>query len=369
MSSVSVKLPNDCAADLVRAAVLAPSPDNNQPWRFDVEGDRLLFHLDPERALPSDVNSMFDLMGLGAAVENTCIAARGAGCSADVEYHPGFGKATGGELPPWAAAVHLGAGGDTPDPLEPHLAVRCTNRKLYSTRPIEGPTLARIGEAAERFARVRIDWVADRRRIRSFARVVAASDRFRFEYEPFHKEIYRQLRFTAEEAERTRDGLDLRTLELPPGTGLILRLLRRWSRMRLLNRLRLNRLLTVPSALSVWKSGALGVISVPEPSASNFLEGGRAFQRIWLAVQAEGLALQPLGSLPVFLGHLEQLRGEKLTAAHQRLSGRLGKRLRRLVPIVVDRTLLMVFRTGYAPPPKVRSLRRAAEDVMRPYEG
>jgi len=224
--------------------------------------------------------------------------------------------------------------------------------------------LARIAEAAGGFPQVRLDWVDDRRRIRSFARVIAASDRFRFEYEPFHQEIYRQLRFSAEEAERTRDGLDLRTLELPPGTGLVLRLLRSWPRMRLLNRLRLNRLLTAPSALSVWKSGALGVVSLPDPSNSNFLEGGRAFQRIWLAAQAEGLAMQPLGSLPVFLGHLEQLRGERLTAAHQGLSRRLGERFRRLVPAAMDRTLLMVFRLGHASPPNVRSLRRKAEDVM-----
>ena len=44
-------------ADLVRAAVLAPSPDNNQPWRFAAQANRLLVYLDPSRALPSDVHS------------------------------------------------------------------------------------------------------------------------------------------------------------------------------------------------------------------------------------------------------------------------------------------------------------------------
>ena len=158
-------------------------------------------------------------------------------------------------------------------------------------------------------AQVQIDWITDRPRIRAFARVVASSDRFRFQYEPFHHEIYRQLRFSREEAERTRDGLDLRTLELPPGTSLILRFLRPWKRMQWIHRLRLTGLLTFPSSLSVWKSGALGVLSIPAPAIEHFIAGGRAFQRIWLAAQGESVSLQPLGSLAIFLGQMEQLAG------------------------------------------------------------
>ena len=53
--------------ELVRAAVLAPSPDNNQPWRFAGSDEQLSVYLDPQRALPSDVNAMFDLVGVGAS--------------------------------------------------------------------------------------------------------------------------------------------------------------------------------------------------------------------------------------------------------------------------------------------------------------
>ena len=43
---------------------LAPSPDNNQPWRFAGSDEQLSVYLDPQRALPSDVNAMFDLVGV-----------------------------------------------------------------------------------------------------------------------------------------------------------------------------------------------------------------------------------------------------------------------------------------------------------------
>jgi nitroreductase len=352
-----------CHLELAQAAVLAPSADNNQPWRFVSEGDRLLIYLDPQRTLPSDVNAMYDLAGLGAAVENMCIAARQLGYEPQVDHPPGPTSSTG-EGPLRLVATMTFALGGSPDPLFPHLAARCTCRKLYSTRPAADGCLEKLADAAQEFGSIQVDWVTERTGIRAFARLIAMSDRFRFQYEPFHKEIFRQLRFSAEEAERTRDGLDLRTLELPPAAGALLRLLRPWKRMQLINRLGLGRALTLPSALSVWKSGTLGVLSLPEASSEGFFQGGRALERIWLGAEAEGLAFQPLGSLPIFLAQVEQYQGRNLTPRHQQLSTRLGQWLRQLVPTVVGRTLLMVFRLGYASPPRVRSLRRAAEEVF-----
>jgi nitroreductase len=347
--------------ELVRAAVLAPSPDNNQPWRFVGGDEELLVYLDPERALPSDVNGMFDLIGVGAAVENACIAARQVGLAPLVKYSdaPIAAIQNGGEP---GARVTFQPGG-RPDPLFPHLATRCTCRRMYSTRPVAEDSLKRLAEAAQEFPDVRLDWIADRTRIRAFARLIAASDRIRFEYEPFHNEVFRQLRFSAEEAQRTRDGLDVRTLELPPGAAFLLRQLRPWSRMRWIHRLGLGWMLTVPSALSVRKSGALGILSVPEPTVRQWLDGGRVFQRIWLASQAEGLSLQPLGSLTNFVAHLEQYEGRKLSRRHQVGASHLRRKCTELVPSTAPRTLLLAFRLGCSPPPTQRSLRRPAAEV------
>ena len=358
--------PKPTPLDLVRMAVLAPTPDNNQPWRFVEEEDGLRIELDPQRALPSDVNSMFDLMGVGAGIENAAIAARRVGFDLEVEVPPT--PADGVKNQPSAAVLRMVPGGN-PDPLEAQVAARATCRKLYSTRPVAEDALARLADAASGFPEVQVDWITDRTGIRAFARVVTVSDRFRFEYEPFHREIFRQLRFSAADAERTRDGLDVRTLELPPGAALILRQLRSWNRMRWLHRFRLGRLLTLPSGLSVRKSGALGLLSLPRPSPEGFIRGGRAFQRIWLAAEKERLALQPLGSLPIFIAQQQQLQGRNLTAEHRQLSVDLARRLQDLVPSTQGRTLVMLFRLGFATPTRVRSLRRPAEEVFQTASG
>ena len=369
---------------VIEAAILAPSPDNNQPWRFAADADRIRVFLDPARALPSDVNAMFDLVGLGATIENACIAARQRGFEPSVEYSrsPLASIQTGKEP---AARIAFGPGGQ-PDPLFPHLATRCTCRKLYSTRPVAEDSLRRIAEAARRLGvdcprfrpcetgpapfggagDVQLDWLVERKQIRDFSRIIAMSDRFRFEYEPFHNEIFRQLRFSAEEAKRTRDGLDVRTLDLPPGAAFILRRLRPWSRMRWIQRLGLVGLLTLPSILSVRKSGAIGVLSVREPTPPRWLEGGRAFQRVWLAAQAEQLSLQPLGSLPVFIAQWEQYQGRNLTPKHRRWAIQLRRRCTDLLPSTAPRVVLIAFRLGYSAGPSERSLRRPASEVCIP---
>ncbi len=348
---------------LVEAAVLAPSPDNNQPWRFRSTAEGLEVSLDGGRSLPSDVNAMYDLMSIGATIENLAIAAGQSGLATAVELTP--------RAPSSSATIHKGsvatlrfATGGRPDPLHPFLATRCTNRKLFSRRPVEVDKLTAIGREIHDFGDVQLDWVTDRATINTLARLVAKSDRFRFEYQPFHGEIFRQLRFTQAEVERTRDGLDFRTLEMPPGSSLMIRGLRSWRVMQWVNRLGLGRLLTMPSWLSVRRCGAVGAISIATPSSPGFVTGGRALQRIWLACEAQGLAFHPLGSLPIFIGHMEQLGGQKLHAAHQQLSGQLNEWFRTLVPATRGRTLLMLFRIGYARRPQIQSLRRWADEVL-----
>ncbi|MHB9081327.1 MAG: hypothetical protein ACYC3X_27965 [Pirellulaceae bacterium] len=349
--------------DLVRAAVLAPSPDNNQPWRFVSTEGALEVCLDRERSLPSDVNAMYDLMSIGAGIENLSIQAREAGFQTDVKLLADLPLPAPNGRDARIATVEFRPGA-APDPLHKCLATRCTNRKLFSSRTVDPNQLEAVSKAIHAFPEVQLNWLIDRKIINTLARLIAQSDRFRFEYQPFHGEIFRQLRFSAEEANRTRDGLDFRTLEMPPGSSIMIRGLRSWHVMQWVNRLGLGRLLTAPSWLSVRKCGAIGAISIPAASVEGFVTGGRAFQRIWLSSESQGLALHPLGSLPIFIGQMEQLGGRNLHRVHQTLSKKLNDWFRQLVPDTQGRTLLMLFRVGYAQRPHIQSLRRPAEEVF-----
>ena len=369
-SSVRACLP---ALEIIHAATLAPSADNNQPWLFSVENNRLLVFADHSRALSSDVEGMFDWMSLGAAMENACIASRHFGWQPIVTY-PAKGDAVTSSTSP-AAAIDFERGG-RPDPLFAWLEQRCTCRRAYSRRPLEDPLLARLARAAAEVSpEIQVDWAADRSQLRKLAMFIAAGDRIRLEHRPFHAELYRQLRLTEAEVQRTRDGLDVRTLELPPGGAMLLRALRSWRRTKALNRLGLSRLLSLTSAAAVWRSGAVGALSVRQATPAAFLEAGRALERLWLTSAAVGLALQPLGSLPIFLRHSQRDSSRTTTTPsmglsqeHHRRVSRLAGGLSATLPAIGDRVLVMLFRLGYAPSPRWRSLRRPASDVLPRHE-
>jgi len=345
---------------VVTAGVAAPSPDNNQPWRFRWEQDRLTILLDRSQALPSDVHHMFDLLSAGAVIENITIAATQHGRSTEIE--PLWDPDDPTEFPQ-VAELRFSAGA-RPDPLAEAIPARCTNRLLYAKKPVPDQHWEHLRASVAAFPDVHLHITADRNQLKALARLVMLADRFRFEYPAFHAEIFRQLRFTAEEAERTRDGLDFRTLALPPGSKLLIKALRSWSLMSRLNRLGLSRALTWPSYGSVLCSGGAVLLSVPEFTFAHILAAGRAFERLWLAATQLGLALHPLGSLPIFIAHEEILDGVKLTPQHRQLARRLASRLRQWAPALSSRVLMMVARLGYGPICRVRSLRRPVESFF-----
>jgi hypothetical protein len=402
--------------DLVRAATLAPSPDNNQPWRFRFDDGKLLVYEDPARGLPSDVCSMFAMLALGAAVENVVIEATRHGLAAECrlslrESDGNFRGAKGDDVE--SIAEILFSPGAQADRLADVLEKRCTNRHPYSREPVATSALNQIASAAERFDGCRLTWLVDRSLIRRVSKLVAVADRVRFERAEFHAELYRQLRFTPAEAERTRDGLDLRTLGLPPGGGLVMRLLKSWPLVRTLNHFGLSRALTAPSAVQVRNSGAVGVLTVANAAPRSFFAAGRAFERLWLTATDLGLSLHPVASLPIFVAHHELLGGRALDrqpatqhqpeaqarnsdattsqapclsvpadgsldpqpiparrdkiqnpSRHARLAAALSREVRELLPAIAGQTLVMLFRLGTSKATPVRSLRRPVDEVF-----
>jgi hypothetical protein len=354
--------PSLCVSRLVWAATQAPSPDNNQPWRFSYRDGELDVYHDARRALPSDAAGMFAGLAVGACIENVCIAARPMGCLPRVTYSP---EAEAGFIDTHdlrVATIRFDPDG-AEDPLEPYLESRCTNRRPFAVQPIPSSKLRSLEAGCDGFAGCRVVWVTARREIRRLARLVARADLVRFQSRSCHEELFRQLRFSSEEAVATRDGLDLRTLELPPAAARALGWLRPWRRMQSLHRLGLGRLLTWPSAQLVRKSGAIGVLMVQKPSFLDFVQGGRAFQRLWLTAHRESLWLHPLGSLPIFLRQLEQRAFERFPKGNRRVLETLQNKLYQVVPELNGGVLVMLFRVGQGSPPSARSLRRGTEDV------
>jgi len=422
-------VPDAVWEELISAALAAPTPDNNQPWRFHCQNRQLTVSFDDERRLPSDVMGMFDLIGLGAALTNLRLTARSLGFDTQITLprtsidsstrsNPDPSSSLG--LPTALVKIIDGPISEAdPDdfdpttvktaPIEPNNANsranqprltrgdesltsmifhRHTNRHGYSKQQISVNRLDELRIQAELVESISSDdatpgsklqttWLTQRADISQMARLVARCDLMRFRYRPFHEELYRQLRFTKAQAELTRDGLDVRTLALPPGGRGLLQILRSWNVMRFLNTTQLSQLLGIPTRGTIRQSGAMGIISFPrthnsEPKTSadsverwhrDCIDSGSYLQKLWLAASRHCLAVQPLGSLALFFAREEQLDGAELGEHDRREINRTRSRFNKINPNLTDHSISMIFRIGHAPTAAHRSKRRPISDV------
>ena len=75
---------------LVRAAILAASPHNTQPWIFKVTNSSVELYIDPRRNVGAlDPYLREEHIGIGCALENLMLAAAANGYQASVTFLPG----------------------------------------------------------------------------------------------------------------------------------------------------------------------------------------------------------------------------------------------------------------------------------------
>ena len=115
-----------------------------------------------------------------------------------------------------------------------------------------------------------------------------------------HGDMVREIRWTLEEAERTRDGIDLRTIDLSATELAGLKMLRSPGVPPLLKRWRGGQGLEKLARSSMLASSAVGLVTLSGQSVGDRVDAGRALERIWLSATQLGISLQP-HTAPVFL--------------------------------------------------------------------
>ena len=297
---------------------------------------------------------MLDMTAIGALVESFVLAAsrhnlRAAlSCQSEAQATRRAGRAYRVEFDGYA---------DT-DPLADYLDERCTTRRMQSGAWVPQEITQMLQEAARPFDGVQVDFL-DSSNLRSIASLVAAGNRMRFENKLLHSELTSNLRFTSAEATATRDGLDVRTLQLPFGVSSIMRSLQSWNRTRIANWFGYSGCVESQARQEVLSSGGIGIISVDNSSERSLLAGGRAFQRIWLEATRQSIALHPVASLPVCIAYTDsEGLNFSLAKCHLQVASHCKQHLTAAVPSLSDRFVQMAFRIGYGQKPSTRTLRR-----------
>ncbi|MGH7742135.1 MAG: Acg family FMN-binding oxidoreductase [Candidatus Eiseniibacteriota bacterium] len=277
----------DRARALIGAAVLAPSHWNAQPWRFEAEGDEIRLTADPARALPAtDPDRRSMMIGLGAALENLLIAARGWGLQPTVEYFP---DPLAYDL---AARVTIAAGGPRRDrALFEMIPERRTNRRSYDGRGIYPQNRAQL--LAQFSGDARLHWLDDRGSLRALADLAHDATRSQGGNRRAATEQAAWMREDMNDARRRGDGLTVDALEYPG--------LAHWMPGRAFDPDSWFHRFGLESAArnardGLRSAGAAALITSPKGGESAWVAVGQAYQRLALKATQLGIAHQPISA-------------------------------------------------------------------------
>ncbi|MBK8480359.1 MAG: Rv1355c family protein [Proteobacteria bacterium] len=347
---------------LVEMAALAPSGGNRQPWRFHLLADnRIRCVLDTVRAGDSflDYGLSAAYAACGAALENFCVAAHSLGFTTQVVRFPNAGDPTVA----WETQLtQSGSRAERSAALQV-LEARCTNRRLGHRTHLTAEEHGALAKSAVSAGAELLLLGDDDTALEALASYIGRVDRFRFFCRRLYREMIEEVRWTPAEAERTRDGIDLATLELDAIDTAGMHLLSKWSTVELMKRIGGRRVEDLGQR-TVRASAAIGLLSVPGIAAADYLAGGIAMERVWLEATRLGLAFQPLAVAPYLYARLERGGGEGFDPGEVRELTELRQWHRELFGGTDPRAEVLLFRVGHAPEPRKRSLRRHAEDIL-----
>lgn len=342
---------------ILSAGNLGPSADNSQPWFFEVAGDSVLLFHDRANAHANhiyNIDYFADFVSLGMVLQNIALQADELGYAATTRLleHTGTGP---------LAEIHLEhTRARKSDRLHPLIGRRHTNRRAYATTPLHPDLKKNLAGIAARNG-AHIFWVDAPREISDFARVIAAHDAVLWEDEMLRKNLLRMLRFgNAAHA----DGLSLESLELgfkrhffKPSIfaakffPVLWRALGFGSIRHARNHIR--------------HSGHLALLTVPKARHPHtYIQGGQAFQSVWLELAKNAIAVQPLfGPLAFLLNG--QLGKGGLSKKHEKIRKDIEEHFLKYFPALKDETAVAFFRVGYAENPSAVAGRKNIQEVVR----
>jgi hypothetical protein len=257
-----------------------------------------------------------------------------------------------------AVTVTFSPAASSGDPLYPAIRLRCTNRKPFQRQPLAEGVLDRLSAAIGADGRAELQWIEAPAAMKTIAKAAAQNDRLLFEWRQLHDTFYESMRWSEAEAQATRDGLFIKTLELGPmAPGF--KAMRHWPVAAAASALGSSRLAPGHSYRTFLRSAAFGFLQMAERTPADFIEGGRRLQRVWLTATTEGLGFQPMAGMLYLTERLRETGSDALPPAHRDLVNRARGLLGSALSLSAGKSPILIYSVGEGPAATATSLRRA----------
>jgi molybdopterin/thiamine biosynthesis adenylyltransferase len=350
--------------ELVQAAAAAPSTGNDQPWKWLYQKGTLYLYHDKFRSFSfGDFGHIASYLTFGAAYENLYLHGLSRGLEASYTFQP-----NGPENGP-VAAIRFQAVSGKVDPslrdLEKAIAARHTNRNLAPKTAIDTTILDQLKAVTESIPGASLTWFTRDEDLAELADIIGACDRARLLNPAGHHDfVHHEMRWTSEDAARTKDGIDIKTLGLSNSQLAALNILKNGEVIKTINELQGGKALDMLAKRTVKAASAIAMIILPEYALRNFFEGGRALERFWLAATLQHIAVHPLISPFYLFPRVVYGNGEGLDAHTTAELNGLRKRFKALTGITDGKAEAFLTKIAIAPEPELKAFRLPVEEIL-----
>jgi molybdopterin/thiamine biosynthesis adenylyltransferase/nitroreductase len=361
----SVTLTAEQLKDIVNAGIAAPSTGNDQPWKWYYHNNVLYMFHDMYRSFSfGDYKNIASNLTFGAVYENVTLAAHKLRLEVSAQVYPlGYSESlvfsfvfSGGEIKNAEAHKY--------DELVNYIYSRNTNRNLAPYKKIEDNVLAELKAAAESVNTAQLQWLTEPEKISEAGRIIGAFDKMRILNREGHNDfVAREMRWTAADAESTKDGIDIHTLGLNTSQLAALEVIKDYEVIDFIKDVKGGNVLQAATMRSVNLASAIGLITLPGKSPEQYIAGGRSLERLWLAAEKAGLALHPVISPLYFFPRLDG-EDQSLSAEEMAEISLLRKQFVALFGLQEGLAEVFLFKLSYAEKPATRALRIPVEKVL-----
>lgn len=271
---------------IIASGHAAPSADNSQPWLLTwlTSENKLILSYDKNRVagLTFPADSPATLLTMGCVIENIYALTQKYGLAPQIKYCDITSEEKYAEIS-FSSHNHL------PDEAYSHpIFKRHTNRFSY-LKSLQEHNISHITHFTEQDARVSLYSAPGTKKC--IAKLAQSASEIRFQTKEVHEWLAHSLRFTKEDADKG-NGLDLKTLDLPPAGGLFLKFIADWKNMYRLNKIGAYKILSKIDSTPLRKAPCIIAIT-GKNTKQGAIDAGRLLCRTWTELNQLNLAVHP----------------------------------------------------------------------------
>ena len=347
---------------IIEATIATPSAGNNQPWKWVFSNGLLFLFHDKYRSWSwGDYYEMGAHMGLGAALKNVEIQATAINISASITLFPLT------NIPSLIASIQFNPSSIVANAIQMQFAEdlykRYTNRKLGVKQKLNRQFFTEFKLAVINHSNVNVHYVESEEDLSELADIIAECDKIRLLNKLGHEEFYHEIRWDRNEAQTTKDGIELDAVDLSMSEKAGFRVAKDWKAVELLADWDKGDAFKKLSVKAVTSASVMVLFTIKDFTHQGLIEVGKIVQNAWLVANQHNVSVHPMLSPAFFFNRLEHGKSTGLTEKEIQHLSALKSRFLKVFNIEQSKEAF-IMKLGIAEDIGIRSLRKDKDELF-----